>query len=104
MAAPARPRPTSRGEQATIARLRSLGIDAWALNLPYAEELQRLTADLDRFVAYGYDTATQRRFLHSPHPALRFSTPAQAMQASADGVRRARAALLQTLTALAKTS
>jgi hypothetical protein len=45
-----------------------------------ATEWLAIEEELDRFSAYGYGLASQRRFLHAPHSLLRGMTPAEALR------------------------
>jgi hypothetical protein len=56
--------------------IESFGVPKGALRR--GRDFTVLEAELDRFTAYGYGRASQRRFLHAPHPGLGM-TPAQAL-------------------------
>lgn len=61
------------------ADLALVGLSGRALTLLGSVDQQRLLAELDRFYAYGFGLATQRRFLAAPHPRLRCRTPLRAL-------------------------
>jgi uncharacterized protein (DUF2384 family) len=100
-AVPGRRSSGRRSREEVTARLRRLGVPAAVLQAAKVRELRQLTADLDRFSAFGYDAATQRRFLREPHPALHGLTPIELM-AQPHGVRLVHDALRQTLRALVR--
>jgi hypothetical protein len=56
--------------------LESFGVPKVALRR--GRDFTMLEAELDRFTAYGYGRASQKRFLHAPDPRLGM-TPAQAL-------------------------
>lgn len=56
--------------------LESFGVPKIALRR--GRDFTVLEAELDRFTAYGYGRASQKRFLHAPDPRLGMS-PAQAL-------------------------
>ena len=82
-----------------VAQLINLGVPPTSLRRGSGTELRRLRAELDRFTAFGYGSATQRAFLHAPHPQLRMSTPAEAL-ADRDGIEAVRRAVRHTLAAV----
>ncbi len=84
---------------ATLASLAGLGLSAATLACVPRSEWRPLQAELDRFYAYGYGGATQRTFLHSPHPRLKGQTPAEALRAG-DQISHVCAALHSTLRTL----
>lgn len=88
--------PTATDPDATLATFSTLGVCAQALTNAPRPEWRGLQAELDRFYAYGYGGATQRTFLHSPHPRLCGETPAQALRRDG-GILDVRAALADTL-------
>jgi hypothetical protein len=90
------PCPGAADPHATLASLEMLGVNATTLAGAPRNEWRGLQAELDRFYAFGYGGATQRSFLHSPHPKLSGETPAQALRRS-DGIVDVRAALQRTL-------
>lgn len=79
-----------------VAQLVELGVPSSALRKGSGRDLRRLRAELDRFTAFGYGSATQRAFLNSPHPKLKMSTPAEALRAD-DGLEMVRRAVRDTL-------
>jgi hypothetical protein len=91
-----KPCPGVADPHATLASLEMLGVTASTLAGVPRNEWRGLQAELDRFYAFGYGGATQRSFLHSPHPKLSGETPAQALRRS-DGIVGVRAALRRTL-------
>lgn len=84
---------------ATFATFSTLGICSRALSNGPRQEWRGLQAELDRFYAYGYGAATQRTFLHSPHPRLCGETPAQVLRRNG-GIFDVREALAHTLQGL----
>jgi hypothetical protein len=56
--------------------IESFGVPKLAIRR--GRDFRALEAELDRFTAYGYGRASQRRFLHAPDPGLGMS-PAQAL-------------------------
>jgi hypothetical protein len=58
--------------------IESFGVPKHALRR--GRDFRALEAELDRFTAYGYGRASQRRFLHAPDPRLGMS-PAEALVA-----------------------
>lgn len=76
--------------------LERLGIPSEAVLAGELEAWDALDAELDRFSAYGYGPATQRRYLHTPHPRLEGITPIEALR-EPGGIARVRAAVNRTL-------
>ena len=73
---------TKRAEthrEESVCVLASFGLPAEALSHDSTEDLVALEAELDRFSAYGFGRASQRRFLHAPHAQLSGVTPAEAL-------------------------
>jgi hypothetical protein len=66
---------TEKKKQAACV-IASFGVPKRALH--GGRDFRALEAELDRFTAYGYGRASQRRFLHAPDPRLGMS-PAQAL-------------------------
>lgn len=56
-------------------------------------------AELERFTAYGFGPASQRLFLHAPHPKLAGRTPLEALDV-AGGAEEAFQALRHSLATL----
>lgn len=75
-------------------RLRALGVAVGPAR--DIDEWVGLVDDLDRFSALGFGSATQRRFLHAPHPDLGNCSPITLLSRN-DGPRRVRRALQHTL-------
>jgi hypothetical protein len=90
-------RPTRTGPDA-VAFFEGLGVPDTVLDRGCDCEWRGLEAELDRFSAYGYGTATQRRFLYTPHPHLMWATPAEVLGEN-NGIERVRTALRCTLDA-----
>lgn len=59
--------------------LRSLGVSRETITRLTTEDLTALDAEVERFFAYGYGQASQRRFLTAPHPSLGFRSPVEAL-------------------------
>lgn len=78
--------------------LRTLGVPATTLRQGKRKDWRTLRLELDRFSAFGYGDATQRRFMHEPHPGLQMRTPVE-MLTEQDGIARVRLALRETLSA-----
>lgn len=85
--------------QSTEAGFRNLGVVGPTLNRGNGSDWERLRAELDRFYAFGYGAATQRAFLHHPHPVLGGQTPAEVL-GQTDGFEQVRRALRHTLIAV----
>lgn len=81
------------------ATLRSLGVADEAMLGGTPREWTGLCCELDRFFAFGYGAATQRRFLHEPHPGLGMRTPVEVLTQQ-DGIAQVRLAVRETLSAL----
>jgi hypothetical protein len=100
LANPGRSVAARRGHRHPATRfLAQLGIPDAILERGSVRDWHTLEAELDRFSAYGHGTATQRKFLHTPHPYLRGATPAEVL-AERDGIERVRRALRRTLDAV----
>jgi hypothetical protein len=93
------PSPERHDPHRTFASLATLGVPARVLETAPQCEWRTLQAELDRFYAFGYGGATQRAFLHSPHPKLAWDTPAMALRRH-NGIPAVRAALDFTLRSL----
>jgi Protein of unknown function (DUF2384) len=99
VANPARSVSARRGERHPATQFfAQLGVPDTVLERGRVRDWHSLEAELDRFSAYGHGTATQRRFLHTPHPQLMGATPAEVL-AERDGIERVRRALRRTLDA-----
>ncbi len=99
VANPTRPVSARRGDRHPARRFFvRLGVPDAVVERGRVRDWHSLEAEFDRFSAYGHGTATQRRFLHTPHPQLMGATPAEVL-AERGGIERVRRALRRTLDA-----
>ena len=59
--------------------LRGIGVSEETLEAHPQEDWTGLEAELDRFSAYGYGQASQKRWLRTPHPQLAGAQPLEAL-------------------------